>query len=300
MTPLMALLRQPMLQFLAGGALLFLAYGLLGGKDGTGERSTGRLHGQEKRIVVTRGQVESLTSGFATRWRRPPREEELAELVAEHVREEALVREALALGLDQGDGVIRRQLRLKMEFLAQDAGSLDEPTDEELRVLLVRLADRYLLPARVSFHQIFLDGGRRGEAAARAEADRLLEALQGPGAGALAEEAGDRFLLGYAFQQMPVPEIGRNFGGNVAAALEAGAVGRWSGPVPSTYGWHLLRVDARGEARLPPFEELRPALRAEWVAQRRREALDVFVAGLVSRYAVTVEGATGGTVSAGR
>ena len=72
MTPLMALLRQPMLHFLAGGALLFLAYGLLGGKDGTGERSTGRLQGQERRIVVTRGQVESLTSGFATRWRRPP------------------------------------------------------------------------------------------------------------------------------------------------------------------------------------------------------------------------------------
>ena len=70
--------------------------------------------------------------------------------------------------------------------------------------------------------------------------------------------------------------------------------------MPSTYGLHLLRVDARAEARLPPFEELRPALRAEWVAQRRREALDVFVAGLVSRYAVTVEGATGGTVSAGR
>ena len=164
----------------------------------------------------------------------------------------------------------------------------------------MRLADRYLLPARVSFHQIFLDGGRRGEAAARAEAGRLLEALQGPGAGALAEEAGDRFLLGYAFHEMPMPEIGRNFGGDVAAALEAGAVGRWSGPVPSTYGLHLLRVDARTEARLPPFEELRPALRAEWVAQRRREALDVFVAGLVSRYAVTVEGATGGTVSAGR
>ena len=132
------------------------------------------------------------------------------------------MREALALGLDQGDGVIRRQLRLKMEFLAQDVGSLHEPTDEELRVLLVRLADRYLLPARVSFHQIFLDGGRRGEAAARAEAGRLLEALQGPGAGALAEEAGDRFLLGSAFQAMPMPN-GRIFGSDVAARWKRGA-----------------------------------------------------------------------------
>ena len=133
-----ALLRQPMLHFLAGGALLFLAYGVLGGKDDEEERGAVRGQGQERRILVTRGQVESLASGFAARWRRPPSEEELAELVAEHVREEALVREALALGLDQGDAVIRRQLRLKMEFLAQDAASLGEPTEEELRALLAR------------------------------------------------------------------------------------------------------------------------------------------------------------------
>ena len=127
MTPFAALLRQPMLHFLAGGALLFLAYGLVGGKDDEEERGAVRGQGQERRIVVTRGQVESLASGFAARWRRPPGEEELAEIVAEHVREEALVREALALGLDRGDAVIRRQLRLKMEFLAQDAASLGEP-----------------------------------------------------------------------------------------------------------------------------------------------------------------------------
>ena len=190
MTPFAALLRQPMLHFLAGGALLFLAYGLVGGKDDEEERGAVRGQGQERRIVVTRGKVESLASGFAARWRRPPGEEELAEIVAEHVREEALVREAIALGLDRGDAVIRRQLRLKMEFLAQDAGSLGEPTDEELRPLLAHLTDRFLLPARISFRQIFLDSGRRGEAATRAEAGRLLEALQGPDAEALADEGG--------------------------------------------------------------------------------------------------------------
>jgi hypothetical protein len=300
MTPLAALLRQPMLQFLAGGALLFLTYGLLDGKDGAAERDTVRVQGQDRRIVVTRGQVESLANGFATRWRRPPSEEELAGLVAEHVGEEALVREALALGLDQGDGVIRRQLRLKMEFLAQDVGSLGKPTDEELRALLAQLADRFLMPARISFRHVFLDSGRRGEAAAQAEAGRLLEALQGQDGEALAEGAGDRFLLGYAFRELPAPEIGRNFGGDVAAALEAAPAGHWMGPVPSAYGLHLLRVEARADARLPPFEEVRPALRAESTAQRRREALDAFVAGLVSRYAVTVEGATGGTAAARR
>jgi parvulin-like peptidyl-prolyl isomerase len=296
-TTFAVLLRQPMLHFLVGGAVLFAAYAVVGGGDpGAGDRA----RDGKPRILVTRGQVESLASAFAARWRRPPGEEELAELVAEHVREEALVREALALGLDQGDAVIRRQLRLKMEFLVQDAAGLGEPAEEELRALLTREADRFSLPAQVSFRHVFLDAPRRGEAAARAEADRLLAALQGPDGEAGAEETGDRFLPGYAFRQVAAPEVGRRFGGDVAAALEAAPVGRWTGPVPSAYGLHLLRVEARADARLPPLDEVRPALRAEWAARRSREALDAFVAGLVSRYAVTIEGAAGGALAAGR
>jgi hypothetical protein len=291
MAPLSGLLRQPMLHFLAGGALLFLAYAMLGGGDAE-EGVAGRAQGPEQRILVTSGQVESLASAFAARWRRPPGEEELAELVAEHVREEAVVREALALGLDQGDAVIRRQLRLKMEFLAQDTASLGEPTEAELQALLARLADRLATPARLGFRHVFLEVGRRGEVAAQAEAATLLAALNGPGGEALAEGAGDRFLLGYAFPPTPAPEIARNFGGDVAAALEAAPAGRWNGPVRSAYGLHLLRVEAREAARAPSLDEARQALRAEWAAQRRREALDLFVAGLVARYVVRIDGAT--------
>jgi parvulin-like peptidyl-prolyl isomerase len=298
MTLFAALLRQPMLHFLAGGALLFLAYEVLGG--GAEDGAASRAQRAERRILITRGQVESLASGFTVRWRRPPSDEELAELVAEHVREEALVREALALGLDQGDAVIRRQLRLKVEFLAQDAASSGEPTDEELRALLTREPDRFSMPAQITFRHVFLDSARRGEGAARTEAGRLLAALQGPDGEAGAEEAGDRFLPGYAFRQVAAPEIARSFGGDIAAALEAMPVGRWTGPVPSAYGLHLLRVEARTDARLPPLDEVRPALRAEWAARRRREVLDASVAALVSRYAVTVEGAAGGPAAAGR
>jgi parvulin-like peptidyl-prolyl isomerase len=290
MAPLTAVLRQPMLHFLVGGAMLFVAYDVLGGGD---RGAVDRAQDRERRILVTRGQIESLANGFAARWRRPPAEDELAELIAEHVREEALVREALALGLDQGDAVVRRQLRLKMEFLAQDTASLGEPTDGEFQALLTRQADRFSLPAQVSFRHVFLDTARRGEAAAQAEAGRLVAALQNLDGEATAEETGDRFLAGYAFRQMSAPEIGRRFGGDVAAALEVAPIGRWMGPVPSAYGLHLLRVEARTDARLPPLDEVRPALRAEWASRRRREALDAYVATLVSHYAVTVEGAAG-------
>jgi parvulin-like peptidyl-prolyl isomerase len=296
-TRLALLLRQPMLHFLAGGALLFLLYGLVGGETRGSDRDVARLPEVGGHIVITRGQVDSLASGFAARWRRPPNEAELAELIAEHVREEALVRQALALGLDRDDAVIRRQLRLKMEFIAQDVGTLGEPTEEELRALLSAQAERFTAPPRITFRHVFLDGARRGEAAARREAARLLEELNGPGGDDLAEAAGDRFLPGYAFRAMPVPEIGRNFGGDLAAGLQAAPVGRWSGPLASAYGLHLVRVEALSEAVLPALDEVRPALRTEWLAQRRREALDRFVAGLVAGRVVTIEGATQGGAS---
>ena len=120
------------------------------------------------------------------------------------------MREAIALGLDRGDAVIRRQLRLKMEFLAQDAASLGEPTDEELRALLAREADRFLVPARISFRQsssTVATPGRGGDAGARPAGCSRRCRARTPRTSPT--EAGDRFLLGYDFRQMPAPEIGR-------------------------------------------------------------------------------------------
>ena len=118
-------LREPLLHFLAAGAAIFLLYRLVGG----GEEGP-------REIVVSEAQIESLAEGFARTWMRPPTAAEIRGLVDDYVREEVYYREAMTLGLDRDDTVIRRRLRQKMEFVSDDVASVREPTDAELQAYL--------------------------------------------------------------------------------------------------------------------------------------------------------------------
>jgi hypothetical protein len=103
-------LKEPLVHFLLLGGALFFAFGLFGKPTG----------GPAGAIVVTQGQIASIASGFALTWQRPPTQEELDGLIEDRVREEVYCREAMALGLDKDDTIIRRRLRQKMEFLSAD------------------------------------------------------------------------------------------------------------------------------------------------------------------------------------
>jgi hypothetical protein len=147
------ILREPLLHFLVLGAGLFLLFGLVG--EPAGERSD--------RIVITEAKIGDLAQMFERTWRRPPTPAELDGLIEDHIKEEILYREALALGLDRDDTVIRRQLRLKMEFVSEDFAPQTEPTEDELRAFLAEHADRFRSPSRISFTQVYLSPDRRGE-----------------------------------------------------------------------------------------------------------------------------------------
>ena len=104
-----SLLREPLLHFLVIGAALFGLYGLVGKKEA-----------EPAKIVVSAERVANLADRFARTWRRPPTQEELDGLVEDDIRDEVLYREGRAAGLDRDDAVIRRRVRQKMEFLAED------------------------------------------------------------------------------------------------------------------------------------------------------------------------------------
>ena len=117
-----SVLREPLVHFLALGALLFLFFEWRGG-SGPGS----------SRIAITPGLIEHLTSGFARTWQRPPTDAEIKGLIDDYVKEEIATREALGMGLDRDDTIIRRRLRQKLEFLVEDAVSSSAPTDAELQ-----------------------------------------------------------------------------------------------------------------------------------------------------------------------
>jgi peptidyl-prolyl cis-trans isomerase C len=209
-------------------------------------------------------------------------------LVEHRVREEILYREALALGLDKGDTIVRRRLAQKMEFLAEDVSAIEPPSSEEARAWFAENPQRFALAPRVSFRHLYFSFDRRGEGAGEAAA-RSLAALVGhpsdwPDATALA----DPFMFQNYYGDRSFDEMAKLFGPGFARALTQLEPGAWRGPIQSGYGWHLIFVDAMAPSRVPEFEEIEPEIRSAWVAARHAEAKGKTYETMRARYQVVL------------
>ena len=272
------ILKEPLLHFLLLGAGLFVAYSMVQ-----------RPGGGSNEIVVTTGEVEHLAAGFAKAWQRQPTPQEMAGLVKARVREEVYYREAMRLGLDKDDTVIRRRLHQKMEFIADDVAAQAEPTDAQLAAYLQAHPDSFRVEPRLTFRQVYLDPEKRGKSLAR-DSEQLLEKLNRLGDTADAETLGDPLMLEHTFSALPTSEIAKQFGVGFAAKLSELSPGQWQGPIQSGYGMHLVLVSKRTEGQLPALADVREAVRREWDNARRLQANEKFYQQLLQRYTVTVEG----------
>jgi len=269
------ILREPLVHFLAIGAGLFLLFSLL--QDRSAETPA--------RIVVAAGQVEQLAAQFARTWLRPPTAVELAGLIDDHVRDEVYYREALALGLDKNDPLIRRRLRQKLEFILEDLSSVQEPSDEVLATFLQEQAAKFRFAPRISFRQVYLNPARHPDL--QSDAEKILAELR---LAAPPETLGDPTLLGTEFQQATPYEIGRHFGDAFARKAVALPPGEdWAGPIYSGLGAHLVRVIERKEGRLPELAEIRPQVEREWLAQHRQRMKKIAYQKLLEGYEVIIE-----------
>jgi hypothetical protein len=272
------ILREPLLHFLVLGAALFAAFQLAGDR---GEATPGK-------IVVTAGKIDHLVTGFTRTWRRPPTARELDVLVEDYLREEVFYREALLLGLDKDDTIVRRRMRQKLEFLAGDATSMVAPTDTELQAWLERNPDKFRVEPTRAFSQIYFAGGDKPPVAAA----RALEQLGRAAGDSRAAPLGDATMLPREMPPSAVDEIGRVFGNRFAGEVARLEPGRWSGPVQSGYGWHLVRVSESTEGGTRSLSEVREAVKREWQAARSREVVDAAYAALRGKYIISIEGAT--------
>ena len=271
------LLREPLLHFLALGAVIF-ALNAWREKARPTETST-------VRIEVTAAVLERLRASYERQYSHPPDAEEMRGLVTAHVREEVLCREALALGLERDDSIVRRRLAQKMEFLTADIVTLAEPEESVLRAFFDKNAARYARPAQVTFRHIYFSAEKRkaqGETAAR-------EALAALAGGAKDDTLGDPFLHGYEFTQRDAPDITALFGAEFSAKLSALKEGEWTGPIASSYGLHLVRVEARGAIQPVSFDAVRVTVVRDFQEERRYTANREIFEKLRERYQVKVD-----------
>ena len=279
------LLREPLLHFLLLGAGLFAVYRLAIAP------ST-----EANRIVVSAGKLRSLAETFRLTWQRPPTEAELHGLVMDHVREEVLVREAVRLGLDQDDAVVRRRLRTRMDVLLDDTAAVAPPTEAQLQAYLDAHPEAFRQETRTSFVQVYLSPERHGE---RLESDlrRLQASLEHLPPGTDPLLLGDPSMLDRRFDAASERDVARVFGEAFAHELATAPLDRWSGPLRSGYGIHFVRVTERVPGRAAKLEEVREAVQREWLSQETARAREAAYQALLRKMQVTVEPAPAETAS---
>lgn len=268
--------REPLVHFLLFGALLFLFFEWSGGGTGPGS----------SHITIGPGQIEHLASSFDLVWQRPPTGDELKGLIDDYVKEEIATREALAMGLDRDDTILRRRLRQKLEFLVEDAVDQVPPSEAELQAWLDMHPDAFGAEPKVSLRQVYCSADKQ---AASDDAARLLARLRAAGADAVIDELGDPSMLPREMPLGPLSEVARAFGGEFAEEVMRLEPGEWTGPLKSPYGLHLVLVLEREAAAPPQLSDVRPLVEREVIAARRRAQLDGLYERLLEKYTVTIE-----------
>ena len=266
-----ALLREPLVHFLVLGALVFVA--MAGRAPDLGER----------RIIVDEPVVAGLVNHHVRAFRRPPTAEELDGLIRDHVRGEVYYREALRLGLDTDDEVVKKRLRNKMLAVAGAEAEAAQPSDAELQALLDADPARYAAPPRYRLEQIYLGPDAPAlRAAAAAEIGRIPKGAR----------------PGIMTQPLPLPgrfddasqtDLAEQLGDDFATALARLPVGTWMGPVVSGFGLHLVRIDQRVQPPPPRLADVRQRLENDWRSDAVRNAQDAHLQQLLDSYAVEIK-----------
>ena len=262
------MLREPLLHFVVLGGLAFLAHHFLFGA------------GPSKTLSSEDAPIEQLREDWFSAKGAPPSAEQEASLVRDWLEEEILYRRAIELGLDQNDTIVRRRLVQRMRFLLEDTSRIDPPSEAQLHSWLENNPATFVQPVKTSFTQLFFSRGTRGAELAR-DARLALDALErDPNA----TVESDPFFRGRRFDEVTPDEIRRAFGLEFEESLADVPVGRWSGPVRSSYGLHLLRVSHRVAAATPKLDEVRQKVEADWMVAERARRNEQAMARLRARY----------------
>ena len=242
-------------------------------------------------IEVTSADIEWFRTMWTKRMGREPTVQEMRGQVNQLIREQVLSREAVSLGLDKGDTVVRRRLAQKMDFLFNDLSAIPEPTDDELRTYFRKNRSNYEIPGRMTFTHVFFNADKRGNRGATEAVGRLIDRWSAVQEGEWElQRAGDAFLLRSHYADRTAAEIRRDFGPRFAEAVWDQKTGVWQGPVISGFGLHAVYVHERIPSRNPDFDELKERLRVDWIADQQREATRKTYEQVRKRYRVLLEG----------
>jgi peptidyl-prolyl cis-trans isomerase C len=286
------LFKEPLVHFLLAGAALFIVFELVGRESPYAASRRIEVDGER---LLTFQQFNSKTTApeGTDAGLDALSSEEFERLIEDFVRQEALYREAKALGLDSNDPTFRRMLIGRLNSVNQMVISSGvQLSERDLEDYLAAHEDRYSIPPAVTFTHVFFSRDRHGDEAALALARAKLDELNTgrvPFHGAPSH--GDRFLYHPNYVRKDAAEIASHFGDAMQRelfALDADDT-RWIGPLRSPYGYHLVMVAATSAGYTPKLEEIRRRVEADAYQTRVEEELERIANSIVESYDIVVD-----------
>lgn len=269
-------MREPLVHFIVAGWVLFALYAQLHPERFAADTS--------HRIELSATDVGRVQLAFIARWQRQPTPAELQSLLVSEVRNEILSREAIALGLDKDDIIVKRRLAQKMEFLADDMSALREPTAAELRAWFDLRKSEFAPEPRITFRHVFFSTDQRGVGAQEA-ARRALTSASGPRHGA---PRGDAFMFQDYYAGQTKVQVSQVFGSDFATSVFATQTQRWSGPFASGLGWHVVWAEELDAGEVPSYESVEAGVRDRWMSEQREAAKHARFEAMQARYEVVL------------
>ena len=233
---------------------------------------------EDKNIFVSDQEILSLISAWKSQVGRDPTDDELARIINNLIDEEILYREALLLGLDQEDTIIKRRLAQKISFLKEE--SIPEiPTAEELNEYFKNNKEKYYIEPSFTFtHYYFSENNNSLE-----RSHQALKALQDNN-----KVKSDPFYLGKTFANEPLRNINTNFGESFSKELITADLAVWNGPFESTYGHHIVYINSVNPGYIPEIEEVLRQVEVDFLQIKREQAVKGFLNNIRSEYTIYI------------
>jgi len=287
------LFKEPLVQFLAIGLVLFGGEGVLNA-DNYADSHYKILVDDKVLTQFLQQQAKKFKPEQAIQALAAMDNSELKTLTDDYVRGEVLYREALALDLDRNDPIIRRRLIQKMDYLAQGFYDEIEPlTENDLTLFYEAHKEDYRKPASATFTHIFLSNDKRESAQSKVEAESLLAVINNSRVPFdKAGRHGERFLYNRNYVNRDSQEIASHFGQlfeqklfDLRPALPM-TDAQWQGPLSSNYGWHLVLLTKKVKSFVPALAEISGVVLADAQRQQQGERKRLAVDALRAKYQI--------------
>lgn len=269
-------IKEPLVQFFMIGALFFALDGKFSGNDNL-------------LIDVDQQRIDWLKTVWQRQWRREPTAAELQILIDQHIREEVFYREAMALGLDQNDVIVRRRMVQKLSFLLEDIALAEGPSNQLLQQFYLDYGEQFREPEKLSFSHIYFSESRREQS--HKDAQQLLNKIN-TGHSKIEKTSmdidalGDPFMLQNFYARRSPQEIAELFGSVFSETLSAIDTEQWFGPVRSAYGLHLVKISARDQTHIPALSDVREKVLVKWQEIQRQSANEDLYKRLKEKYRI--------------